>query len=683
MSETKLYKLNSLFARENKLPVFFAANELVSTQRASYLFGHGTLETQKMGICCVCGRTLTHPVSVILGIGPECGSHWWNWDLIGGYTMENMECMKGVVLEIKIDSWVPKSCIKEILPSTEQITTPLDHKMLKPLEKPGTISVPKKLATMVENQRTGENLIKMVFPFDMTDLSAVKSISGRRYHDEPTGKYWTAPLSKEALKLLLDRGFILDDALMGVIAPKALVNGFTGMGNIPGLKMELFPFQKEGVAFIDSHNGRALVGDEQGLGKTAQALAYLQLHPELRPAIVVCPASLKLNWVKEANMWMTNPKTQILSGTNPNTRIIGEIIIINYDILMDWLPVLSKIKPKVLIMDEIHKIKSNGTRRTKSCKKLGKTIPHIIGLSGTPIINRPVEIYNAVRMIDPLLFPAFWDFANRFCGAHHNGYGWDFNGCSNQEELHNKLSNSLMIRRKKMDVLKDLPDKMYSFVPMELDNEREYFRAENDFIGYIRETKGSHAAAKASNAEVLTQIEGLKQLAVKGSLTQSIQWIEDFLETDNNKLVVFAVHKFVIEVLMEAFPGISVKIDGSVAPEKRQIPVDEFQNNPKIRLFIGNIQAAGEGITLTAASNVAFLELPWSPGGLQQATDRLHRIGQKNSVMVHYLLATGTIVEKIARLLDSKQKVLDAVLDGKITEQESLLSELMNEYLTK
>ena len=131
---------------------------------------------------------------------------------------------------------------------------------------------------------------------------------------------------------------------------------------------------------------------------------------------------------------------------------------------------------------------------------------------------------------------------------------------------------------------------------------------------------------------------------------------------------------------MEQFKDIAVKVDGSVPNEQRSINVERFQNDPKIRLFVGNVQAAGVGLTLTAASNVAFLELPWTPGELSQAEDRCHRIGQKDAVNVHYLLAEGTIEEKIARLIDKKRKVLDSVLDGKETEQESLLTEIMNEY---
>lgn len=669
---SKLYKINSVFAQQNKLPVYFVANEVVSTPKASYLFGRGTLETQKIGACCVCGRTLTHPVSVLLGIGPECGSHWWDWNAVGGYTEENLAKLRMVIFDMKVDQWIPKACIKEVLDTTDAIVTPEDHKMLKRVEKPT------RTAELVDTPSTGK-LIQLRFPFDFTDLDRVKSIPGRKFRDDASGKYWTVPFTLSIIEDLIKWKFTLSQELLNYREKLNRKPHDLDHINIPGLKGKLFPFQEKGVAFIESRNGRAMIADEMGLGKTVQALAYLQLHPELRPAIVVCPASLKLNWQKEALDWLPKPECQIISGRTADESLTGKIIIVNYDVLDAWIPKLQKIRPKIMITDECHYYKSNTANRTKAVKKLAKSVPNILALSGTPIINRPVEMFNALSIIDPTAVPPFWQYAQRYCGAKHNGYGWDFNGATNTEELHELLTRTIVLRRKKADVLTDLPDKIYSFVPMELNNKREYYAAENDFIGYVRATKGAQAAQKASNAEVLAQIEALKQLAVAGKIEQAIEWISNFLY-GNGKLVVFATHKSAIDELMKAFGDIAVKIDGSVSLEGRNKAVEEFQKNDKIRLFVGNIQAAGVGLTLTAASNVAFLELPWTPGALSQATDRVHRIGQKESVTVHYLLSAGTIEEKIAKLLDNKLKILDAVLDGKITEEESLLTELMNEY---
>jgi len=273
-------------------------------------------------------------------------------------------------------------------------------------------------------------------------------------------------------------------------------------------------------------------------------------------------------------------------------------------------------------------------------------------------------------------------FAIRYCNAQYTRFGWRFDGASNTMELNSLLidkKTGVMLRRLKKDVLKDLPDKTYSVIPFEIDNRKEYEYAEEDFIAWVSERKGNRAAMNASRAEALAQIEALKQIATAGKMAQVKQWIRDFLD-DNGKLVVFCTHKFPIGELMEEFGSIAVKIDGSSSANQRTEAVDKFQNDDNIRLFVGNIRAAGLGITLTTASNVAILELPWSPGELVQAADRLHRIGQKDNVTVYYLVANATIEERIADLLDNKRTVLDAVLDGRTPEEGSLFNELMAMY---
>jgi SWI/SNF-related matrix-associated actin-dependent regulator 1 of chromatin subfamily A len=536
----------------------------------------------------------------------------------------------------------------------------------------------------------GELAIKIKFPYSPEIVKQVKTIPGRRY--EPNKKYWHCSLSIEAVEKLKKFEFQLDNELKEYYQKfqknKISIDKLPEI-EIPGLKMELFPFQKQGVSFIEKCNGRTLIADEMGLGKTAQALAWLQLHPELRPAVIVVPASLKLNWAKEINMWMGEQYVCIANGINmtldrkyllSNPKMpFGEILIINYDILYSWKESIKKTNPKVLILDECHYIKNNKAKRTKAVKSLAKKIPHILALSGTPITNRPIEIYNVIKLIDSTIVGNFWQFTEYYCDAKHNGYGWDFTGASHTDELHEKLSNTIMIRRKKQDVLRDLPEKIRSFVPIELENEKEYQNAEINFIEWIRNNVNEAAAERASNAAQLTEIETLKQIAVKGKLKGIINWIDDFLES-GEKLIIFALHKFIIDTLIKIYKNKAVKIDGSVSIINRQQAVDLFQNDKNIKLFIGNMQAAGTGITLTSASNVLIIEFPWTPGELDQGEDRPHRIGQKNAVNIYYPIAKNTIEERIAELLDKKRKVLDSVLNGKITEQESLLMELIKQY---
>ena len=537
------------------------------------------------------------------------------------------------------------------------------------------IAVNKKVATMAVN-KYGERVAKISFPYDVDLLMKVRTLPGRQWHAEI--KCWSAPIHINALQQLLEWGFVLDDKLMQFIEAVTIKKNEIVITGVSGLRGTPYPFQNEGVAFIENRKGRALIADEMGLGKTIQAIAWLQMHPEARPAVIVAPAFLKLNWRRELHKWMPNPNSEIVKGTTPY-KTKGDIIIINYDILYHWYKELQLRDPQIIITDECHFYKSNKAKRTKAVKMMAKGVPYFLALSGTPIENRPVEIYNAVSIIDPNIFPSPWVFYQRYCNARHNGYGWDFKGASHIPELHHILTTTIMIRRKKKDVLKDLPEKVWSLVPIELENINDYYKAENNFLAWVKENKGIEAARKASNAEVVSAIETLKQLAVKGKLNQAIEWIENFLES-GKKLVVFATHHFVVDALFETFSKVAVKVDGRDSMTNRRASVDKFQNDINTRLFIGNIDAAGVGLTLTAASDVAFLELPWTPGKLEQASDRVHRIGQKESVTIYYLLAADTIEERIAKLIDQKRKILDGILDGIETSDDSLLTELLKEY---
>lgn len=694
MMKTKKIRISRKWAIYKNWPVLLSAKILKETEKAYYLFGKAILDPS-FGICSRCGRTLTHPGSIKLGIGPECLKNWGlREQILQNLSPEEIEQAKTKISHRKVEGWIPKSQVEymEDDPSTV-ITIPENHPMLKKDEC-------KRKAYL-----QGSKMI-IEFPYNKDDLFRVRTLYNRRFDNQK--KVWIAPPIIENIEKLKNWGFELSQDLLKIIST---VNGrqASEMAEIEvnGLKKDLYPFQKKGVAFIEERGGKALVADEMGLGKTIQALAWLQLHPELRPAVIIVPASLKLNWNKEIKETITkNCKTLILNGKNTHPIDTNtNIIIINYDILFEkkvekfenpkakkkkakidpnkgWLKELMRIRPKVLILDECHLIKNNTALRTEAVKILAKGIPHILGLSGTPIVSRPAELYNAIKLINPYLFPSWWKFAHRYCGARHNGFGWDFSGASNTDELHEKLTKSIMIRRLKRDVLSDLPDKIRSFVPMEISNDKEYEEAEQNLIDWLRKNQGEEKAERADNAETLVRIEVLKQLAVKGKLKRVIEWIKDFVESDG-KLVVFATHKNVIDSIYESFKKTAVKVDGSVSGTNRQEAVEEFQNNSKIRLFVGNIKAAGVGITLTAASSVAFIELPWTPGELDQAEDRCHRIGQKDSVNIYYLLAQGTIEEEIAYLLDSKRKILDSILDGKVTDEKSLLTELINSFTKK
>jgi SNF2 family DNA or RNA helicase len=388
-----------------------------------------------------------------------------------------------------------------------------------------------------------------------------------------------------------------------------------------------------------------------------------------------------LNWQKEIASWMHFDDVEVISG-NKTYPLKSEITIINYDILHAWEKELINLNAQVLITDECHFYKQDGIKRTRAIKKIAKNIPHKIAMSGTPILSRPIEIYNAVKLVSPNLFPSLAYFQRRYCNSHFNGFVVDSSGHSNLQELNQILTNSIMLRRLKKDVLPELPDKQFSFVPMELKNKKEYENAEKDFISWVKKEKGSIAALRISSAESLAKTEGLKQLAVNGKMDSIIQWIKDFFDSSDEKLVVFAFHRFVIDMLMEAFPEISIKMDGSVSSAiKKEKAKVKFQEDPTIRLFVGQTRAAAEGITLTAASNVAFIEFPWTAGAVKQCEDRVHRITQEKTVFVHFLMANHTIEERIAKLIDTKRKISDNLLDGQELEDTSILSDLLQEFL--
>lgn len=521
------------------------------------------------------------------------------------------------------------------------------------------------------------DLAKVTFKYNPNTVVFIKGFVNRQWY--PEGRYWSIPLTIDNLTKLKAFGFQLDERVENWFAKASSPKESLPKLEIEGLKKDLYPFQNEGVQFVESKNGRALIADEMGLGKTIQALAWIQLNQkEGLPVVVLCPASLKLNWLKEVNTW-TNLRAVVWQGRE-EVKTNTDIHIINYDILTDNKRKLRKdiasLKAKTLILDEVHYIKTKNALRTKAVVELAKLVKNVVALSGTPIINKPVEFFNSLNILNPAIFPSFMKFAFRYCNPKHNGYGWNFNGASNIEELYNLLKDTVMIRRTKKEVLADLPDKYHSLIPFSIDNISDYKEAEGDFISWLNSYNPTKSIS-AERAEALVKYEALRQLAIKGKLYAVIDWVENFIDT-GEKLVVFCVHKFVVDVLLNHFKNIAVKLDGGTSIVDRQKAINDFQENSNIKLFIANVKAGGVGVTLTAASNVAFLELPWTPGELVQAEDRCHRIGQKNAVGVYYLVAANTIEQDMIELLERKKRVLDAVIDGQSVEDSNIFTELLD-----
>jgi SWI/SNF-related matrix-associated actin-dependent regulator 1 of chromatin subfamily A len=445
---------------------------------------------------------------------------------------------------------------------------------------------------------------------------------------------------------------------------------------------KLKPFQIEGVRQIYRFKGRALLADDMGLGKTIQALYWTGKIPKRRPVVIVTPASVKYMWQSEAAIHF-NMRTEVLEGRRKKKMIHlpGPVIIINYDILKSWLPLLLKHQPQVVILDECHYCKNITAQRTKAAIQLAEKATSILGLSGTPMTNRPIELWPILQAIRPDLFPERGKYAWRYCKPRFTPWGWIYDGATRMGELNRILRSECMIRRLKKDVAKELPAKTRTVIPFKLSSYDEYNRAQDNFIQWLREISPARAN-RAMKSQALVKIGYLIRLSAKLKLEWTTRWIEEFLECHpEEKLVTFTMHTFVIEHLYRKFSRSAVVIDGSVTGVKREEAKRRFTNNRLTRLLLGNWIAAGVGLNLQAAHNVAGLDLPWTPGDLLQGEDRIHRIGQKHPCTIFYLIAKDTIEEKQIEVLKKKSHVLDAILNGTRSDKDlDIFGELLKEF---
>jgi len=428
-------------------------------------------------------------------------------------------------------------------------------------------------------------------------------------------------------------------------------------------------FQAQGIRFLERNKGRAIVGDDMGVGKTIQVLGYLALHPEVRPVVIVCPANAKYEWEDQINQHIKDMKCEVLTGQKPY-KTKADVLIVNYDIVSYWKEALAKLGIKGLVMDECHKVKNLKTQRTATCKELSKKCKVVIPMSGTPIVNRPVEFFPVLNMLYPSEFGSFWKYAFRYCQPRKGfrGQGWRFDGATNTEELHERVS-PFMIRRMKSEVLTELPPKQRIMINVDITNRREYDSAQNDFLKWLEKNQGKKAAKKASKAVEFVRMGQLRRLAAQGKLKACKAWIDDFLETTDEKLVVFSFHKDIFAALSKHYAKISCF--GGKAGPKRKEEVRRFQSDPSKRLFIGSVNADKEAITLTAASTVLFIETGWTPGEQDQAEDRVNRFGQlAKRISAYYLIGRNTIDEHVWSLIEKKRRVVGAVIDGKDQNEE-------------
>ncbi len=345
-----------------------------------------------------------------------------------------------------------------------------------------------------------------------------------------------------------------------------------------------------------------------------------------------------------------------------------ELLIINYEILKWWVPWLQKLKPKAIILDEVQYI-SNQTQRTKAVKRLCNGTHQILALSGTPLTNRPIELFTVLNLLVPAHFSSRWSYGMEFCSGKMTPWGWDFKGTSKPAKLHKLLTQTCMVRRRLPDVLQDLPQKIRQIIPIKLKDQVEYDEAATDFITWLQK-QDTEKAKRAAKAAAMVRAGYLLRLVARLKLRQTVGWINEFLETTDKKIVIFAIHRKMIQALERRTKARSVIIDGSVTGRKRQAAITTFRTDKRVRVLIGNIKAAGTGVDKLqhAASDALFTEIPWRPGDLTQAEGRLFRIGQKDTVWCHYIIAKDTIEERLCKLVQKKQETLSAILDGGVVD---------------
>ncbi len=454
-----------------------------------------------------------------------------------------------------------------------------------------------------------------------------------------------------------------------------------------GLSLELFPYQTEGVIqIVKKFAGRALLADEMGLGKSAQALAVASLYRD-GIIIIISPASLKLNWKVEVLLWLSKfyAAIDICVVKTGKDKLYGKILIFSYEMASIRAEEIARIGAKVIIVDEAHCIKNHKAIRTKKIIPLCKQIPICMLLTGTAILNRPIELWTQLEALNRSM-GKYWDYARRYCALKKGRFGWDVTGSSNLNELNQKLRERCMVRRLKSQVLKDLPAKRRVKILVEgvgRSSDIDELRAECAIA--LQKCGGDLMSARAEMKRRKVTLSGIifRAYSAVGMLKAGFaaEWIENN-STPILPLVVFAHHRNVMDLIATELKEKQIKfcrIDGSTPVESRQRSVESFQKG-ELQVALLSITAASTGLTLTKASDMLIVELPFGPGLAAQAEDRIHRIGQKNAALIRYLIAERTIDESLWGMINKKSSIVHGALDGAAVSSFSAESETAGDY---
>jgi SWI/SNF-related matrix-associated actin-dependent regulator 1 of chromatin subfamily A len=418
--------------------------------------------------------------------------------------------------------------------------------------------------------------------------------------------------------------------------------------------------QKEAIEKL-AGSKRFILADDMGLGKTTSTI-IAALESGAKKVLIICPASLKINWSREIENY-TDKSIYICEGKNFSSD--HDFVIVNYDIIKNFHDIKDKETSQIInskfdlvVIDEAHYIKNSQAQRTKLINHFVKNINRLWLLTGTPITSRPIDYYNLLSLVESPVSQNWMAYVIRFCEGYQFRAGqrkvWNVNGASNLDELRERTSKQIL-RRLKTDVL-DLPEKIISPIYLRLKS-REYENLMGEYFDWFR----NNSEESASLTVQFSKLMKVRQVIAEEKISQTIELAENILE-QGKKVIIFSNFTEPLKRIHEHFGKMSVYLDGSSTKPARQKAVDDFQDNDKVKVFCGNIKAAGVGITLTSAEVVIFNDLSFVPSDHSQAEDRAYRYGQKNSVLVYYPLFENTIEGAIYDILIKKKGIFETVM---------------------
>lgn len=441
--------------------------------------------------------------------------------------------------------------------------------------------------------------------------------------------------------------------------------------------LSLLPFQLASVEYM-MRSQSTMLADEMGLGKTIEVCGLISAMKKASGAtpktLIVSPASLKINWMREINKWCPDCVASVLDAGDRFPD--AEIVVTNYDILHRYQDELGAIVFDLVVGDEARAIKNTGSRRSKAFRRI--SAKKKVLADGTPIPNRPAEFWAALHWLAPEQWPSWKGYVYRYCAASQTRFGLDISGASNSGELFSRLRETLMVRRTKAQVLKDLPPKFRQVLEIPFDDkgvitaELEAYDRWVDAKSKLKEMSKPTEETEEYRHSVhmlseryhyaFAELSKARHNTARAKLPNVISHVNNMVES-GQKVIVFAHHIDILNELSSSIPH-SVVLRGEDSGTKRQEAVDAFQREPSVRVIVSSLKAGGSGYTMTEANAVVLAELDWTPSVITQAEDRAHRKGQKRNVLVQHLVLAGSLDARMAKMCVEKQKMIDEVVDG-------------------